>query len=116
MWPLKSAIEFIIERGRVVAIRGGQDADEYRSLLEGLDDPQVFGIAEVGVGIHPRATLTGTPLEDERIFGSVWIAVGTNVHLGGTVRAAIHSDCVMLPPLDLTVDEQLLLSDWRFHV
>ena len=108
---LRTPIECIVERGRVVDIRGAEDAREYKTLLEGLDDPQVFGIAEVGVGIHRRAHLSGTPLEDERILGSAWMALGTNVHLGGTVKAAIHSDCVMLPPVSLAVDGELLLGD-----
>lgn len=114
--PLKSPIELVVEGGRVVEVRGEEDAREYRVLLESLDDPQVYEIAEVGVGIHPRARLSGTPLEDERILGAAWIAVGTNVHLGGTVKAAIHSDCVMLPPLRLTVDGGLVLNDRQFYV
>ncbi len=113
---LKVPIELVVERGKVVEIRGAEDAREYRVLLESFSDPQVFEIAEVGVGINPRARLSGTPLEDERILGSAWIAVGTNVHLGGTVKAAIHSDCVMLPPVSLTVDGGLILNDRQFYV
>jgi len=114
--PLSNPIEMIVKGGRVVEIRGGRDAQEYRSLLADFEDPQVYLIAEVGVGFHPRAMLTGTPLEDERIYGASWIAVGTNVHLGGKVKAKIHSDCVMLPPITLTVDDKLVLKDGKFYV
>jgi leucyl aminopeptidase (aminopeptidase T) len=114
--PLRTPIEFTVKAGRVVDISGAEDAREYGALLSGLNDPHVYQVAEVGVGIHPRAQLTGTPLEDERILGSAWIAVGTNVHLGGTVKAAIHSDCVMLPPIDLAVDGDVILHDRRFPV
>ncbi len=113
---LKSPIELVVEGGRVVDVRGEEDAREYRVLLESLGDPHVYEIAEVGVGIHPRARLSGTPLEDERILGAAWVAVGTNIHLGGTVKAAIHSDCVMLPPLSLAVDGTLILNDRQFYV
>lgn len=114
--PLKSPVVLVVKTGKVVDIRGDEDAHEYRTLLEGLRDPQVYAIAEVGVGIHPHATLSGTPLEDERILGAAWVALGTNIHLGGTVKAAIHSDCVMLPPVSLTVDGTVVLSDRQFYV
>jgi leucyl aminopeptidase (aminopeptidase T) len=114
--PLAAPIEFAVKAGRVVEIRGAEDAREYRALLEGLNDPGVFELAEIGVGIHPHARLSGVPLEDERILGAAWIALGTSVHLGGAVRAALHSDCVLLPPVDLAVDGRLILSDRTFHV
>lgn len=114
--PLDDPIEIVVKEGKVVEMHGGRDAQEYRDLLENLDDPQVYVIAEVGVGFHPRARLSGTPLEDERIFGASWIALGTNVHLGGTVKAKIHSDCVMLPPLNLVADDIPILEDGKFCV
>jgi leucyl aminopeptidase (aminopeptidase T) len=114
--PLSDPIEMVVKEGKVVEINGGRDAQEYREFLEKLGDPQVYVIAEVGIGFHPRARLTGTPLEDERIFGASWIAVGTNVHLGGTVKAKIHSDCVMLPPVNLVVDDKPVLKDGKFCV
>lgn len=114
--PLKSPIECVVRQGRVVEIRGREDADEYRALLDRLDDPGVFEVAEVGVGLHPRAGLSGVPLEDERILGAAWIAIGTSVHLGGAVKAALHSDCVMLPPVTLAVDGQVVMRDRAFHV
>ncbi|MBW2148820.1 MAG: hypothetical protein JRG73_18510 [Deltaproteobacteria bacterium] len=114
--PLSDPIEMVVKGGKVVEIKGGRDAQDYRSFLESLNDPQVYQIAEVGVGFHPRAKLSGTPLEDERIYGASWIAVGTNVHIGGTVKAKIHSDCVMLPPIHLTVDDRIVLKDGKFYV
>lgn len=114
--PLRSPIRLTIARGRVTEITGEEDAAEYRSLLERLDDPRVYGVAEIGVGFHPRAGLTGTPLEDERIYGAAWIALGTNVHLGGSVKAALHSDCVLLPPVTVQVDGRTILRDGQFDV
>lgn len=114
--PLRDPIEIVVREATATAINGGVDAREYREFLESLDDPQVYRIAEVGVGFHPRAKLSGTPLEDERVFGASWIALGTNVHLGGTVKAKIHSDCVMLPPLKVSIDGNTILEDGEFRV
>jgi len=114
--PLSGPIEMVVREGKVVEIKGGRDAYEYRNFLKGLNDPQVYMIAEIGVGFHPKAMLTGTPLEDERIYGSSWIALGTNVHLGGKIKAKIHSDCVMLPPIELSIDDKVVLKEGRFYV
>lgn len=114
--PLRDPIEMIVKGGKVIEVVGGSDAQEYRSFLADLDDPQVYLVAEVGVGINPHARLSGTPLEDERILGASWVAVGTNFHIGGAVKAKIHSDCVMLPPLTLSVDDRVVLKDRQFSV
>ena len=34
-------------------------------------------------------------LKDEGVFGSVHIGIGTNIALGGNVKAAIHCDLLM---------------------
>ena len=114
--PLRNPIEIVVTEGKATAISGHSDAREYREFLESLADPQVYAIAEIGVGFHPRAKLSGTPLEDERIFGASWIALGTNVHLGGTVKAKIHSDCVMLPPVNVSIDGNTILENGKFDI
>jgi leucyl aminopeptidase (aminopeptidase T) len=39
--------------------------------------------------------MQGIMLEDEGVFGSVHIGIGTNITLGGNVKAAIHYDLLM---------------------
>ena len=114
--PLCENITLTIKEGKVTNIQGGGEAQEYRKILSDLRDHQVYLTAEVGVGFHPQAVLSGTPLEDERIFGAAWIGIGTNVHIGGSIKAKIHSDCVMLPPVTLSLDGRVLLKDRQFNV
>jgi leucyl aminopeptidase (aminopeptidase T) len=114
--PLSEPIEMTVEKGYVTKIEGGRDANEYRELLGSLDDRHVYAVAEIGVGCHPKARLSGTPLEDERIYGAMWIAIGTNVHIGGSIKAKIHSDCVMLPPITAEVDGQTILENSNFKI
>jgi leucyl aminopeptidase (aminopeptidase T) len=39
--------------------------------------------------------MQGVMLEDEGVYGSVHIGIGTNITLGGNVKAAIHYDLLM---------------------
>jgi leucyl aminopeptidase (aminopeptidase T) len=52
-------------------------------------------VAELGVGLNPKCIMQGIMLEDEGVYGSVHIGIGTNITLGGHVKAAIHYDLLM---------------------
>jgi leucyl aminopeptidase (aminopeptidase T) len=39
--------------------------------------------------------MTGIMLDDEGVFGSVHIGIGTNLTLGGNIKAAVHYDLLM---------------------
>lgn len=66
---LKEPVVLTVEKGRVVDIRGGNQAEEFRRWLEGFNDPNMFRLAHVCYGFNPGARLTGNILEDERVWG-----------------------------------------------
>ena len=74
-------------------------------------------VGELGIGTNPMAKLTGVILEDEKIYGSVHVAFGTNTSFGGTIKAPSHIDFVALGPTvyfdDVKVAEggQLLIHE-----
>ncbi|NPV69545.1 MAG: aminopeptidase [Firmicutes bacterium] len=84
-----------------------------RELERMLATPDARNVAELGIGTNDRARLTGTVLEDEKIYGSVHIAFGDNSTFGGTVKAGIHIDCIMLRP-DLYLDDRLVIRAGEF--
>jgi leucyl aminopeptidase (aminopeptidase T) len=59
-------------------------------------------LAEIGIGTHPTARLTGAILEDEKILGTVHLAFGNNVGFGGSNDVAIHVDGLILKPTLVT--------------
>ncbi|MBK8987332.1 MAG: aminopeptidase [Chloroflexi bacterium] len=68
-------------------------------------------LAEVGLGANPRVqTLTGIPLLDEKKYGSIHIALGDNVDMGGQVASRIHCDMVALSP-EVVVDGRVIIKD-----
>jgi leucyl aminopeptidase (aminopeptidase T) len=83
------------EKGLAVAIEGGIEADKFRALLESFNDPLVYNLGELGVGMNPQCVLDGTMLSDESVYGSIQLALGTSAYIGGTVKAAAHYDTIV---------------------
>ena len=84
-----------VEKGMIVDIHGGSQAKILADDLARRQDPQVYNVAELGVGLNPKCIMQGIMLEDEGVYGSVHIGIGTNITLGGKVKAAIHYDLIM---------------------
>ena len=62
-------------------------------------DPNWSNLAEIGLGVNPRVSLlTGNPLRDEKKYGSIHIALGDNIDMGGKIASCIHCDMVCLSP------------------
>jgi leucyl aminopeptidase (aminopeptidase T) len=70
-------------------------------------------LAELGVGTNDRATLTGNVLEDEKILGTIHVAFGASIAIGGTVSVPIHLDCVVTEA-SLSIDGTQVLDEGRF--
>ncbi|REJ36283.1 MAG: aminopeptidase [Bacillota bacterium] len=108
---LREPLLLRIEDGRIAAAEG-PDADRLLALLD--QSPQGRMVAELGIGTNEAARLTGNVLEDEKVYGTVHIAFGSNVGFGGTIEAGIHIDAVILRPR-LYVDDMLVVGDGRVY-
>jgi len=94
---LKDPIRITFADGVATAVEGGEEAADLRALLDKFGRGARI-LAEIGIGTHPTARLTGAVLEDEKISGTVHLAVGNNVGFGGTNNVALHLDGVILNP------------------
>ncbi len=95
---LGEPVKMRVERGFITDIHGGHQAGVLREDLEVKKDPDVYNIAELGVGLNPKSRMTGIMLDDEGVLGSAHIGIGTNITLGGKVKAAVHYDLVIWRP------------------
>jgi 2,5-dihydroxypyridine 5,6-dioxygenase len=84
-----------VKAGMITRIEGGRQAGMLADDLKHWNDPLVYNVAELGVGLNPKCTMCGIMLEDEGVFGTVHIGIGTNITLGGHVKASIHYDLIM---------------------
>ncbi len=92
---LTEPVTATVEKGMITDIKGGHQAKILADDLKSRKDPQVYNVAELGVGLNPKCIMQGIMLEDEGVYGSVHIGIGTNITLGGHVKAAIHYDLLM---------------------
>lgn len=99
-----------VRDGRVVSIAGGRAAEIVRASWESLGDPNVYNVAEIGIGMNPHCRLIGAMLEDEGVASTCHIGVGTSITLGGTVKAKCHYDFIMHDPT-ITVDARVIMRD-----
>jgi leucyl aminopeptidase (aminopeptidase T) len=74
-----------------------------------------FNLAELGIGTHDKARITGHVLEDEKVIGTIHIAFGDNKSMGGTVRVASHLDGVVMSPT-VSVDGELIMKDGKLLI
>jgi leucyl aminopeptidase (aminopeptidase T) len=80
------------------------------------DNPkQVFNIAELGIGMNDKAKVIGSPLEDEKVLGTIHVALGDNSTFGGKVRAGIHLDGIVMKPT-LVLDDVELIKNGKLRL
>lgn len=93
----------------------GVDAGRLESLLR-RGDANAFNIGELGVGTNAKARLSGAVLEDEKVLGTVHIALGDNSsYPGGHSKSNIHMDGILLEPT-VKVDGVLLLEKGKLKL
>lgn len=95
---LDEPVWLTIEEGRVTSIQGGWAAERVRIAWEEMYDPNVYHLAELGVGMNPHCRLTGRMLEDEGVATTCHFGIGTSDTLGGNVKAACHYDFIVHSP------------------
>ena len=107
-------IRIRVENGYAVDIEGGEAAEKFDSLMKPFGK-DAYNLAELGIGTHDKALITGNVLEDEKVIGTVHIAFGDNKSMGGTVRVASHLDGVIMRPT-VEVDGEVIMKDGEFLI
>lgn len=93
---LDHPVTLTFRRGRVVRMEGSEAG---RTLLERLGSgPWAWTVGEFGIGANPFVPVRGVASVDEKVMGTVHVALGSNRRFGGANRAASHYDCVISRP------------------
>ncbi len=111
---VKTPIRIIVRDGVAVEITGGPEAQKLNELIAPLG-VAARNIAELGIGTNDRAQITGVILEDEKVMGTVHIALGDNMSMGGTVSVPSHLDGLILQPT-VYVDDRMIMEAGKLLV
>lgn len=107
-------VKITVEKGLAVKIEGGKQAEEFERTVASLGE-KARNLAELGVGTNYMAEIKGTVLEDEKVLGTVHLALGNNVSMGGTCNVAFHVDGILLNPT-LEIDGRQILLNGKMLV
>ena len=110
----------MVKDGIVTEISGGADARKLADALAALEDPMVYNVAELGIGLNPMAKLsmtkmTGSQSQDKGIYGTCHIGAGSNITWGGNIKVTTHFDFILYAP-KIELDGNVLLENYQFNL
>lgn len=107
-------IKIEVENGYATKIYGGNLANKLIKMLDSFGK-EARNIAEFGIGTNDSAKLSGVLLEDEKVLGTIHIALGNNVSMGGNVDVPIHLDGVVKKPT-VWLDDKMIMKNGKLLV
>ena len=108
---LSSPLLMRISGGRLREVTG-ENSEKLDILLKNEENST---LCELGIGTNEAAILNGVILEDEKVYGTVHIAFGTNTSFGGVNKAECHMDGIILKPT-LYLDDTLVIREGVFQI
>jgi 2,5-dihydroxypyridine 5,6-dioxygenase len=116
---VESPVTLMLEKGYVVGIEGGLDAQLIQDYLDSWEEPDVFAASHIGFGAHPRAQWSALAFYekdevigmDGRCFkGNFLFSTGPNRETGRLVEA--HLD-IPMRGCDVYLDDDRLIAEGR---
>lgn len=108
---LDAPLHAVIKDGKLQSLSG--PGSECLGIL--FENERNATVGELGIGTNETALLCGIVLEDEKVYGTVHIAFGTNTSFGGVNKADCHLDGIVLKPT-LYLDDAMIIQEGRFLV
>jgi 2,5-dihydroxypyridine 5,6-dioxygenase len=102
-----------VEDGRIISVDGGKEAAALQMRLDEVQDDDIYQVAELGIGLNPKARLRGQFIEDESIFGTGHVGHGNNEStMGGTITCNGHFDNIFWYPT-IKLDGKIIFEEGR---
>lgn len=109
---------FKFKNGRVIDYKIEHGQKVFEDVMDNASG-QKDRIAELGIGTNPKAKITGgTTIIDEKVKGTIHIAIGSNDHFGGKNYATIHWDFFkdLRKNGQIFVDGKLIMKNGQFLI
>ncbi|MGA9139699.1 MAG: aminopeptidase [Methanocella sp.] len=107
---LEYPLELRIKDGFCVAAEGDHAMD-LNAIFSQLGH-NARNLAELGIGMNPKAKPCGIVLEDEKAGNTIHVALGNNTGFGGDVSVPMHYDGIVTRPTLYADGERLDLSEY----
>ncbi|RLJ00782.1 MAG: hypothetical protein DRP06_01100 [Candidatus Aenigmatarchaeota archaeon] len=95
LWHYGKQVEgvwFKFKNGKVVEYQIDKGKEAFEDIISNASGNKL-NIAELGIGTNPRARPTGgLTIVDEKVMGTIHLAIGNNIGFGGKSDATIHWD------------------------
>ncbi len=89
--PLRDSVSVVVKEGYASKVVSAPAA--VHEMNRGGRDGRNFG--KFGLGLNPKARVTGNVHEDEKVLGAAHIVFGDNAAYGGTVRCGVRVDAIL---------------------
>lgn len=96
------------ENGRIVKTEG-PDAADFDAFVAQFEDT-AKNVCEFGIGTNPECAIMGNGLVDEKVFGTIHIACGNNLFMGGQQDCDMHYDMIIKAPT-VYLDDTCIIKD-----
>jgi leucyl aminopeptidase (aminopeptidase T) len=104
----ETPITIDIINGYAETVTGGKEAEKLNELFE-KSGREARAVAEFGIGTNYKAKLIGMILEDEKVLGTIHVAFGNNITMGGRISVSSHLDGLVKEP-DVYFDDELVMK------
>jgi 2,5-dihydroxypyridine 5,6-dioxygenase len=97
---VREPYSFTVEKGVVISVDGGVEADTMRQWFESCGQPAIYELCHFSIGLNPEAGISGHMIEDERKLAAVDFGFGyQNPTFGGAIGPCdFHMDIMLSTP------------------
>ena len=111
---VKRPLRLVIKDGYATEITGDDKAEKLKRMIEPFGKPAT-NLAELGIGTNDKAIICGSVLEDEKVLGTVHMAIGDNKSMGGKVSVQSHLDGILSKPT-LEIDGKIIMESGKLKI
>ncbi|MCO5251657.1 MAG: aminopeptidase [Candidatus Kapabacteria bacterium] len=101
-----------VTTGFMTKISGDGEEPKLLAKIMNKSGKNARNLAEFGIGINPKAILSGNNIEDETVEGHAHFVFGGNIGLGGNVNTDFRLSMVMTKP-NVFFDDKLIIQNGK---